>query len=167
MTSLPELQNQLARLRAPCVAGRQALLQGWKPALADADYAQDAGNLAAYIAFRREDLRDLQERLSDLGLSSLGRCEGHVEATLDAVALALDAIMANPSRQGRSAAAGAEISGGRQATETEHPASAGQGAEAAARAHHGHPAHGGGPGCPVGARSDGTRHGHRPHQLRP
>ena len=93
LTSLPELQNQLARLRDRVVAGRQALLQGWKPALADAAHARDAGNLAAYIAFRREDLRDLQERLSDLGLSSLGRCEGHVEATLDSVALALDAMV--------------------------------------------------------------------------
>jgi pyruvate kinase len=83
------------------------LLKEWKPVLATPIMPSDAGNLAAYIAFRREDLRDLQERLSDLGLSSLGRCEGHVEATLDAVALALDAIMVRPSRRGRSAAVGA------------------------------------------------------------
>jgi len=67
-------------------------MKGWKPVLANAAHARDAANLAAYIAFRREDLRDLQERLSDLGLSSLGRCEGHVEATLDSVALVLDAM---------------------------------------------------------------------------
>jgi pyruvate kinase len=92
LSSLPELQNQLARLRERVAAGRQALMQGWKPVLANAAHARDAGNLAAYIAFRREDLRDLQERLSDLGLSSLGRCEGHVEATLDSVSLVLDAM---------------------------------------------------------------------------
>jgi len=73
-------------------AGQRALLAEWRPILAGSGYARDAANLAAYIAFRREDLRNLQERLSELGLSSLGRCEGHVAATLDAVALALDAM---------------------------------------------------------------------------
>jgi pyruvate kinase len=72
--------------------GQQALLSDWKAVLAGSGYTQDAANLAAYIAFRREDLRSLQERLSELGLSSLGRCEGHVKATLDSVALALDAL---------------------------------------------------------------------------
>jgi pyruvate kinase len=72
--------------------GQQVLLSDWKAVLAGSGYTQDAANLAAYIAFRREDLRSLQERLSELGLSSLGRCEGHVKATLDSVALALDAL---------------------------------------------------------------------------
>jgi pyruvate kinase len=78
--TLSELQRELTHLRARVTAGQQALLSGWQPIL------------AAYIAFRREDLRSLQERLSELGLSSLGRCEGHVVATLDAVALALEAL---------------------------------------------------------------------------
>lgn len=78
--------------------------------LAASDYAQDAANLAAYIALRRADLRRLQEKLSVLGLSSLGRCEGHVMATLDAVEQALDAIcgvcptdaaLINPGRANR------------------------------------------------------------------
>ena len=92
MPSLFELQRELTQLRAKVVAGQQALLSGWQPILAGSGYAQDAANLAAYVAFRREDLRNLQERLSELGLSSLGRCEGHVTATLDSVALALDAL---------------------------------------------------------------------------
>ncbi len=92
MNPLDELQSELARLRARVTAGRQALLEGWKLALNGPAHARQAGNLAAYIAFRREDLRDLQERLSDLGLSSLGRCESHVEATLDSVALVLGAM---------------------------------------------------------------------------
>jgi pyruvate kinase len=90
--TLSDLQRELTFLRAKVAAGQQALLAQWHPLLADSAHARDAANLAAYIAFRREDLRSLQERLSELGLSSLGRCEGHVIATLDSVALALDAL---------------------------------------------------------------------------
>ncbi|MDO9227672.1 MAG: pyruvate kinase [Pseudomonadota bacterium] len=93
MQSLSEIQNELTSLRARVVDGQRDLLTAWRDALTDSGYAPDAANLAAYIAFRREDLRGLQERLSQLGLSSLGRCEGHVVATLDAVALALDALL--------------------------------------------------------------------------
>ncbi len=92
MQTLSELQSELTRLRTKVAVGQQALLSDWKAVLAGSGYTQDAANLAAYIAFRREDLRSLQERLSELGLSSLGRCEGHVKATLDSVALALDAL---------------------------------------------------------------------------
>lgn len=92
MQTLSELQRELTHLRTRVAAGQRALLSGWQAVLAGSGYARDAANLAAYIAFRREDLRSLQERLSELGLSSLGRCEGHVTATLDAVALALDAL---------------------------------------------------------------------------
>ncbi len=92
MPSLSELQLALTELRGKVVTGQGALLAAWQSVLASSDFVQDAANLAAYIALRREDLRVLQERLSELGLSSLGRCEGHVIATLDAVALALDAI---------------------------------------------------------------------------
>ena len=92
MPALSNLQRELTELRSKVAAGQHALLAAWQPVLAKSAYAQDAANLAAYIALRREDLRSLQERLSELGLSSLGRCEGHVTATLDAVAQALDAI---------------------------------------------------------------------------
>lgn len=44
-----------------------------------------ARNLVHYVALRRHDLRALQERLVALGLSSLGRAEAHVLATLEAV----------------------------------------------------------------------------------
>jgi pyruvate kinase len=44
-----------------------------------------AVNLLHYLALRRHDLRPLQLRLSRLGLSSLGRAEAHVLATVDAV----------------------------------------------------------------------------------
>jgi pyruvate kinase len=41
-----------------------------------------AVNLAHYLGLRKEDLRPLQFELAGLGLSSLGRCEGHVRDTL-------------------------------------------------------------------------------------
>ena len=49
------------------------------------NYADSARNLLHYLALRRRDLRPLQRRLAVLGLSSLGRAESHVSATVDAV----------------------------------------------------------------------------------
>ena len=52
-------------------------------------YWESARNLLHYLALRRHDLRPLQARLATLGLSSLGRAEAHVLATIDAVLKAL------------------------------------------------------------------------------
>ncbi len=49
------------------------------------DAAPSARNLLHYLAVRRHDVRPLQRRLHRLGLSSLGRMESHVLATLLAV----------------------------------------------------------------------------------
>lgn len=46
---------------------------------------ESARNLLHYLALRRVDLRQVQRRLSDLGLSSLGRAEGHALHQLNAV----------------------------------------------------------------------------------
>ena len=43
-------------------------------------------------AMRQVDLRDLQYRLACFGLSSLGRSEAHVQATLQRVAAAIAAM---------------------------------------------------------------------------
>jgi pyruvate kinase len=48
-------------------------------------YDRSARNLLHYVALRWHDVRSLQEKLATLGLSSLGRSEGHVMATLDSV----------------------------------------------------------------------------------
>ena len=50
-----------------------------------ANYQASARNLLHYMALRRRDLRPLQHRLAKLGLSSLGRAESNVLATIDAV----------------------------------------------------------------------------------
>ncbi|HTU86338.1 MAG TPA: pyruvate kinase [Solirubrobacteraceae bacterium] len=76
---------------------RERLLEaaeGWRP-WSDAgtsDRDASARNLLQYLALRRQDLRELQDPLVELGLSSLGRCEGHVQASVDAVLTALDAL---------------------------------------------------------------------------
>ena len=44
-----------------------------------------AANMRAYLALRRHDNRALQAALARLGLSSLGRSEAHVLATLEQV----------------------------------------------------------------------------------
>jgi pyruvate kinase len=49
-------------------------------------HRQSAVNLAHYLGLRKQDLRHLQHELATLGLSSLGRCEGHVRDTLRSVA---------------------------------------------------------------------------------
>lgn len=47
--------------------------------------AESARNLAHFLAMRRIDLRGVQERLAGLGLSSLGRAEPQVLASLERV----------------------------------------------------------------------------------
>jgi pyruvate kinase len=93
MKSLAQIQYDLKTLRAAVLKGQKALLEQWRPMLESGDFGPDAANLAAYVAFRRQDLRKLQDQLLELGLSSLGRCESHVLPTLEAVGMGLDAIM--------------------------------------------------------------------------
>jgi pyruvate kinase len=45
-------------------------------------HRDSAINLVHYLGLRRKDIRPLQQRLSELGLSSLGRTESHVLASL-------------------------------------------------------------------------------------
>jgi pyruvate kinase len=53
---------------------------------------ESAYNLVHYLAVRRHDVRDLQNDLARLGLSSLGRLEAHVMASLQAVLQVLYAL---------------------------------------------------------------------------
>lgn len=58
-----------------------------------------ARNLVHYLALRRHDLRSAQLALAELGLSSLGRAEGHVLATLEAVLGVLDRLAGETARR--------------------------------------------------------------------
>jgi pyruvate kinase len=61
-----------------------------------ANYRDSARNLLHYLSLRRHDLRPLQLRLAALGLSSLGRAESHVLATVDAVLEVLHHLAGRP-----------------------------------------------------------------------
>ena len=59
---------------------RAADIAGTHPA-----HRRSAANLVHYLQLRRHDVRDLQARLAAAGLSSLGRSEAHVLATIEEV----------------------------------------------------------------------------------
>ncbi|QVL31020.1 hypothetical protein KIH39_19510 [Telmatocola sphagniphila] len=62
-------------------------------------YTLSALNLLHYIALRRNDLREIQESLTALGLSSLGRSEGSVLANLDKVLLHLSRMVGDKNEE--------------------------------------------------------------------
>jgi pyruvate kinase len=71
-----------------------------------------AGNLLHYLGLRRHDIRNLQERLAALGLSSLGRTEAYALNAVRTVVGVLSRLNQNPT-----AASGHFSSkGGRQAS---------------------------------------------------
>lgn len=57
------------------------------------EHRASAVNLVHYWALRQVDLRGLQVRLAEFGLSSLGRSEAHVQATLLRVSAAIEAML--------------------------------------------------------------------------
>jgi len=77
------LIEQLTSLRR-FLLEREAAMRS-ELALVAPKYSDSARNLVHYLALRVHDLRDLQEQLAWLGLSSLGRSESHVLANLDKV----------------------------------------------------------------------------------
>ena len=98
---LRELLEAAQLLRNEVTDTQRALLQQWRPHLKNRTFIPSASNLAAYVGLRRHDLRDLQQQLATLGLSSLGRCEAHVLLTLDSVIHVLQHMVgdARPSRR--------------------------------------------------------------------
>lgn len=82
-----DVDGLLARLSAA-----ESTWSGWLDGVA-ALHLSSARNMLHYWAIRQSDLRDLQNRLSAHGLSSLGRSEPHVEATLLLVRSAICAML--------------------------------------------------------------------------
>lgn len=77
------LQSQINLLIDNCLQLRKNFHEELKSV--HRDFKQSAINLIDYLALRQFDIRELQDELSELGLSSLGRCEGHVMASLQTV----------------------------------------------------------------------------------
>lgn len=93
LRALERLWHAVEELRRTLVAAEAAAATRLKriPAARRAS----ARNLIHYLALRRQDLRRLQSELAQHGLSSLGRCEAHVLASVDRLLTALGAMTGN------------------------------------------------------------------------
>ncbi|MCJ2186882.1 pyruvate kinase [Novosphingobium beihaiensis] len=109
LSAIADLKERIETLTAAITAEAEQRLERWAAWDIRGDFQPSAENLAAYLAFRHHDLRDLQRRLMALGLSSLGRLESRVLPTLHAVQAALAAMLGTPPPSG--AAAGAFFAG--------------------------------------------------------
>jgi pyruvate kinase len=81
-------------LRRAALAAEQEFSAELKPVAPS--MRESAFNLVHYLAVRRHDVRALQDDLSRLGLSSLGRMEAHVMASLQAVLRVLHTLRSEP-----------------------------------------------------------------------
>ena len=95
--ALADLAQDVQALRRTVRQEQRHLLDTWQPYLERRQFHTGAENLAAYIAMRRHDLRELQSRLATYGLSSLGRSEGHVLPALDTLLQALRLMLGEPA----------------------------------------------------------------------
>ena len=94
---LEKLLRELKHFRAEVAKTKKKLMTEWKQQINLHEFESSAGNMAAYIGLRRHDLSEIQSQLAAMGLSSLGRTEGHVLANLDAVIHALEALNGTPA----------------------------------------------------------------------
>lgn len=83
--NLVDVLHEVETLRGEVKRDGQETYNGWRHWIEREDFAASARNFADYLAFRRRDIRPLQRRLIQLGLSSLGRAESRVLPTFDAV----------------------------------------------------------------------------------
>jgi pyruvate kinase len=95
IAALDELQ---AEMRTRYVAATDTL------AKVQPRHRLSAGNLLDYLTLRRYDLRDVQDALAELGLSSLGRAEGHVITTVERVLYVLHLLHGDTSERTTEAA---------------------------------------------------------------
>ena len=79
-----EVLAELRQLRDAVGSEAAEQLEVWRGRIERRSFLLSARNLAAYLALRRRDLRELQLTMMPLGLSSLGRCESRVLENLDA-----------------------------------------------------------------------------------
>jgi len=93
--SIAKELDALVLAATTAAAGRSA-----ETGAVDPVHREDALNLLHYVALRQHDVRDLQRRLADHGLSSLGRSEPHVLATVLAVRRAVGPGGVRPSHIG-------------------------------------------------------------------
>src|SRR6516162_969370 len=91
---LGRAQRGVEGLRRAALAAEQEFSAELK--LVAPSMRESAFNLVHYLAVRRHDVRELQGELARLGLSSLGRMEAHVMASLQAVLQILHTLLGAP-----------------------------------------------------------------------
>ena len=79
------LLAEITELRQKVEFNANQRLQKYHDHYQSGTFSKSACNLAHYLAMRQFDLRDLQDRLAQAGLSSLGRAEALVLSTLDSL----------------------------------------------------------------------------------
>lgn len=84
-STLQSLLNRLAQLRTDTLQQATSRLQPFAADFPGSLFSASAFNLAHYLALRSQDLRQLQDQLAALGLSSLGRGEAHILDNLNRV----------------------------------------------------------------------------------
>lgn len=87
---LQKLSSELAALSSEMLQLESSFLH--EPLSIHEIHRPSARNLAHYLALRRHDIRQLQSQLARLGLSSLGRTEGHVFDAIQTVQEVLNAL---------------------------------------------------------------------------
>jgi pyruvate kinase len=95
--SLESLLEEVIELRTVAVQRAAARLEQFESCFPEARYTPSAANLAHYLAVRQHELRPLQDRLAQAGLSSLGRGEAHILANLDSVIDILSRLTGRPA----------------------------------------------------------------------
>lgn len=84
-TEKEQLLKDVKDLKAQLVKDGEQLLKQWSTTKTRQHYQKSLENLAYYMAFRKYDHRDIQNRLIPWGVSSLGRIEPHVISNLNSV----------------------------------------------------------------------------------
>ena len=82
-----ELTNELIKIHREMNRLESESLSGDR--LLEATHLHSARNLIHYLALRRHDIRRLQESLTSLGLSSLGRSEAHIKLAVEILVVLL------------------------------------------------------------------------------
>lgn len=91
-----DLLREIARLRNEVQAEGEAIFARWRDSIENPRFLSSARNLAHYLALRRHDISTIQPALAARGLSSLGRSEAHVMASLDTLLGTLRLICGEP-----------------------------------------------------------------------
>jgi pyruvate kinase len=93
-----DLSQRIERLRADVLDESEVIFKGWFAGNSHHRFAAAGRNLAAYLALRRHDISEIQPALATFALSSLGRSEGHVMASLDALCATLARLAGLPGK---------------------------------------------------------------------